>query len=468
MKCPFCGAKIKSGLTVCSKCGEDLPKNKEKEEILEDELETLISLEEDSDGTFDEEENEPKKKKSSILPIILCGIAACAIVAMILFSSQIIGFFKGIFTKREAVQFTSEVLAGREVYTVTDIESSDDSRLSTVVATCGDVEFTNADIQLLVRNSYYQFLNQYGMYAQLFGLDLTQPLWKQTAQSGLTWEQQFLSEGLSYANELGAAKQYCIDNGIELGDELQEYVDTMPDQLQQNALMYGFSSAEEYVQDSYGKAVTVPVFMKYFECMAYEEAIYNSLTCTEEEVNAFYDANPDVMTASGISKQTVDVRHILIMPADADGDEVSTEEEWQAAKEEAERIYALYLKNPTEENYIELATQYNQDPGSMESGGLYEGVLAGQMVPEFNDWIFAEGRQYGDVEIVKTDYGYHIMFFVSIQDNPDWYEACEGLCLNEKMTNLLEDIKKQYPLMIYIDDIVIDDMQELDATPDAG
>lgn len=457
MKCQFCGAQIEDGLTVCPMCQKDLTE-KAAEEVSED-----LPVSEDA-----AEEETKQKKKSSLLPVILCGLAACVIVLMIIFSSQIIGFIKGIFSHREAVQFTADVLNTREVYTVQDISSCDDARLKTVIATCGDTEFNNADLQLLYRNSYYQFMNQYGMYAQMFGMDTTLPLWEQYAAEGVTWEQQFLSEGLAYANELGAAKQYCVENGIELGDELQSYIDTLPDQLEENAQAYGFASAQEYVQDSYGEAVTIPVFQKYFELMAYEEAIYNSLTCTEDEVNAFYEANPDVMTSYRISKQTVDVRHILIKPADADGDEVSTEEEWQAASDEADRIYALYCEDPTEEHYIELATQYNQDPGSMETGGLYEGVLPGQMVAEFNDWIFADGRKAGDTAIVKTDFGYHIMFFVAIHENSDWLEACEDVCLNDKMSTLLAQIMEDYPLMVYVDDMIIDDVQNLDAAANEG
>ena len=34
------------------------------------------------------------------------------------------------------------------------------------------------------------------------------------------------------------------------------------------------------------------------------------------------------------------------------------------------------------------------------------------MVTEFNNWIFDDARKAGDVEIVKTSYGYHIMYFV--------------------------------------------------------
>ena len=46
------------------------------------------------------------------------------------------------------------------------------------------------------------------------------------------------------------------------------------------------------------------------------------------------------------------------------------------------------------------------------SGGIYENIQRDQMVKEFEDWCFDEARQPGDSGIVKTKYGYHIMYFV--------------------------------------------------------
>ena len=53
------------------------------------------------------------------------------------------------------------------------------------------------------------------------------------------------------------------------------------------------------------------------------------------------------------------------------------------------------------------------------------------MVTEFNDWCFADGRQAGDHGIVKTTYGYHIMFFSGEGDYIYWRRAAEDLCKNE-------------------------------------
>ena len=101
---------------------------------------------------------------------------------------------------------------------------------------------------------------------------------------------------------------------------------------------------------------------------------------------------------------TVNVRHILISTSDS----VTAED----ARSQIEEIQAEYEEDPTEEHFAELAETYSSDTGTNTNGGLYENVAPGQMVEEFNDWIFADNRQAGDVGIVETDYGCHLMYFV--------------------------------------------------------
>ena len=115
------------------------------------------------------------------------------------------------------------------------------------------------------------------------------------------------------------------------------------------------------------------------------------------------------------------VRHILVSEGgtyDATtGQTTYTEEELAAAKEKAEKILEMYKAgNPGEEAFKALALEHNTDPGSKENGGLYEDVYPGQMVTEFNDWCFAEGRKSGDTGIVGSNYGAHVMFYVGDSD----------------------------------------------------
>ena len=116
------------------------------------------------------------------------------------------------------------------------------------------------------------------------------------------------------------------------------------------------------------------------------------------------------------------VRHILIQPEggtyDSDtGETTYTDEEWAAADAAATELYNTWKEgDATEESFIELVAENSDDTGSNENGGLYEDVYPGQMVDAFNDWCFAEDRKAGDTGIIKTDYGYHIMYYVGDSD----------------------------------------------------
>ena len=118
----------------------------------------------------------------------------------------------------------------------------------------------------------------------------------------------------------------------------------------------------------------------------------------------------------------INVRHILISPdggtTDENGNTTFTEEEMASAKTEAEKVLLQWQTgdDTSEESFAALATELTEDTGSKENGGLYENVYPGQMVTNFNDWCFAEGRKAGDTGIVESDYGYHIMYFSGESD----------------------------------------------------
>ncbi len=153
------------------------------------------------------------------------------------------------------------------------------------------------------------------------------------------------------------------------------------------------------------------------------------------------------------------VRHILVTEGgtydSTTGQTTYTEEELAAAKEKAEKILAMYeAGSKTEESFEALALEHNTDPGSKENGGLYEDIYPGQMVEEFEDWCFAEGRKPGDTGIVVTPYGAHIMFYVSpsttiyrdmlientlrSEDTTAWYQALvEATVATEQNTKYL-------------------------------
>lgn len=122
-------------------------------------------------------------------------------------------------------------------------------------------------------------------------------------------------------------------------------------------------------------------------------------------------------------EQTVTARHILFQTKDQNSGNDLSEEEIAKKKTQAEDVLKKFNEgDKTEDSFAALANEYNEDTGSSSNGGLYEHIYPGQMVTEFNDWVFDANRKAGDVEIVETDFGYHIIYFVA-KDGKDYYDS---------------------------------------------
>ena len=129
---------------------------------------------------------------------------------------------------------------------------------------------------------------------------------------------------------------------------------------------------------------------------------------------------------------TVDVRHILIMPEggtkDENGNTTYSETEWETCRATAQALLDQYLAGEkTAEAFGALANEHSDDNnGNVTNGGLYTGVSSGQMVAEFDEWIFDTSRKTGDTGLVKTKFGYHVMYFVDRDGPVDEWLFAEG------------------------------------------
>ena len=321
-----------------------------------------------------------------------------------------------------------------------------------VVATMGEHKLTNAELQVYYWMQVYDFLNQYGSYASMFGLDYTQPLDMQLSLEGtMTWQQYFLDSALdtwvnyqAMCNEANAAS-YVLD------EEYVIYLEELPENLESSALEMGYESAEDMIRRDMGPNASLAGYLNYLNnyylgYMYYGDTL-EQIPVTDAEVEAYYEAHIEDYKANGLEKtdeRYVDVRHILITP---EGGDAATEEQWAAAEKEANDLLNEWLtKHPDEDGFAVLAEAYTDDPGSASNGGLYEDVYVGQMVPEFENWCFDASRQTGDYGIVKTTYGYHIMYFVG--SDYVWYATAEADMLVEKGNEFLQSVLDKHPAEI--------------------
>lgn len=159
-----------------------------------------------------------------------------------------------------------------------------------------------------------------------------------------------------------------------------------------------------------------------------------------------------VITPAAITNaETVNVRHILIAPETADDASVTdaTDEQWKAAYSKAEEILNNWKSgDATEDSFAELAKENTTDTGSQDNGGLYENVIPGQMVNPFSAWCFEAGRKAGDTAIVRSAYGYHIMYYVGTTGEKVWeYNAKQALASADGASQS-EKLEEEYTLKV--------------------
>lgn len=97
------------------------------------------------------------------------------------------------------------------------------------------------------------------------------------------------------------------------------------------------------------------------------------------------------------------VRHILIAYQTQQNPEAKYNR--TRAKELADSLYGHLEGNRAD--FDSVVVQYSDDPGSVDSGGVYRWIQPRQMVPQFNDFSFQ--RAPGTLGMVETTYGFHII-----------------------------------------------------------
>lgn len=337
-------------------------------------------------------------------------------------------------------------------YTVSDEQAAEDA--AKVVATLGDQQMTNADLQIYYWMQVVSFLNEYGNAAASLGLDYNQPLDTQMLDETQTWQQYFLACALDAWNAYEALAQEAVAAGFDKqSEDYQEYAASVREEVNAGAQAAGYASLAEMLTDYVGPGSTEDAYVDYMQTYylgyLYFNSLYDQMIPTAEEVEAYFDSHAVEYADEGISKGEgvyVDVRHILIMPTGGttgeNGAITYSEEEWETARVEAQKILDAWLAGEaTEETFADLANVNSADSDGTD-GGLYTYVYEGQMVPEFNDWCFDPERQVGDYGLVKTTCGYHVMYFSG--SHPIWYVTAESDLSNEIANGILPAAMEKY------------------------
>lgn len=422
MFCKFCGTQLEESTTVCPNCGLD---NAEQ----------------------------PAKKKIDVRKIVLAALSCIVLLAM-LGAMLYYGRYGRLIRENDVLY--------KENYTVTDEKLQ--SKLDKTVASVGDDQLTNEQLQIF----YWMQIYNYGYY---YDCNFNNPLNEQTMDedTGETWQQYFLETALTSWHQYQALAQLAEEAGYTLPEEYQQVLDALPETSEKNAEDGGFASVAEMLETDFGKGVTYESYQRFFDLFyignLYFSELVENLEVTDAQIEEYYEANKDSLQSDwgvSVTKDTgklVDVRHVLIQPestTDEEGNEVYTDAAWEACRVKAQALYDEWLAGDADEiSFGDMAYAHSAD-GNYTEGGIYTDISEGIMVEEFENWCFDESREYGDHGLVKTEFGYHIMFFVDAEEG--WIRLSRDGVQSEKADTLLADILKENPMDVNFKAIVLGDV----------
>lgn len=248
--------------------------------------------------------------------------------------------------------------------------------LDRVIAIVGD--------NVILQSELYQY--SYSVAIQL-GLDPQKDTEKMKMLQAETLENMIVQKVLLEKAE---------EDSVEVSDRHVEV--TLDEQIKQMAQQLG---SEEKVEQYFGMSIRQirREFRNDIKERLLVEAIQNKknqeVQITRREVEDFYSSRRDSLPEM---KESVRISHIL-MPVEASGPAV------EAARKKIDDLKARLDKG---EDFVELARQYSEDPGSASSGGDLGLMQRGDLVKEFEEVAYALNP--GEIsEIVRSRFGFHII-----------------------------------------------------------
>lgn len=411
------------------------------------------------------EESDMENEKKSTPGKIALAVAFVVVLAAALIAVVVTGL------KDNGAEATAETVAATEATIPADGNPDDETakgsytaadadvmaNRDTVVARMGDRTLTNGQLQVGYWMEVQSFLSSYGSYAAYFGLDYTQPLDTQVcgiAENGCTWQQFFLASALNSWKNYQSLAAEAEKADFQMEDTYVQELAGIAEQMEANAQLYGMENGDALLQANVGAGATMEDYIHYME-LYYSGNLYFDWLCaentpTDAEIEAYFTENEDAYKESGLERDDkyVSVRHILIMPEGADSSNIRSETfddaAWAASEAKAQEVLALFeAGDGSEDSFAQLAMAHSQD-GNASDGGLYTDVYEGQMVEPFETWCFDADRKSGDSGIVKTDFGYHVMYFVS--SRPAWTDTVKNEMMNNRSNELLNGILENYTM----------------------
>ncbi len=286
------------------------------------------------------------------------------------------------------------------------------------------VSIGNHDLSPAQFSYYYNdaFFNYYSAYSDFitYMMDPEAPFDEQIydESTGQTWADFFIAEAMNNAAATYELYDLAMANGYTLPAADQESLDSTVANIEYIATMYGLSSGDAYLTQSYGRGATVESYLEYSTvnsiASGYATQMNESFTYDDATLAAAYLADPNAYDLVNYKIYYVSVD---TGETNEDGSIIG---DMDAAKALADEMAAASYQNISEfDRYaVELATTDTKvDLYSDPDYTLRANTAIGDSNSALTDWLSDDSRQEGDTTVVQADdIAYYVAYYIGITD----------------------------------------------------
>ncbi len=193
------------------------------------------------------------------------------------------------------------------------------------------------------------------------------------------------------------------------------------------------AKADAKIKENYG--VTYDQYKEIYTdqqlVSKYVTKFNKDLGLTDKSIKAYYEKNK-------INYDKVTVAHILLKTTDPTTNAALSKEKTAEIKKKADGILED-LENGS--NFKKLVTKYSEDTASVSKGGEYTLTNNDSYLDQFKNWALSSKRKVGDLGMVKTEAGYHIMKFIKTFPYSELKSDIKTAIENEKLNDQLTKFK---------------------------
>ena len=232
-------------------------------------------------------------------------------------------------------------------------------------------------------------------------------------------------------------KIFSSKEGWPNEDKQKELKTNAESYIEQMYLYYGSSfgakDAKEFVQAAYG--MSYDELLNYFFMSAcietYKQSLEESVSISDEELLEYYKTN--------ISKlRTVEVRHSLL--------KVEKSEDKEKILAEAQALVDKYNAGEITFDDIMKESDDVDSENKPNNDGYYIVYEGANFVEAFKEWGIKQTEASNKIEIVETEYGYHIMMCTKVLDttDKDVKDRTQAAYMDENVNQKFEEEVNKY------------------------